>query len=173
MFRLEMCPATQSTIPPPERPQFDESMDSVEFLFCSEDLDDLTDSEPPEPPEPFHTSTQMVPQTATNSLTLPPPDYTPTPAVPHFTPFKPPFSTIVTPSSSTDTFQSGTATQSVSFTGCYPHSRMMKQEFARTFGLKSYRANQEEAINAVMLGHDVFILMPTGGGEKWQRCVTM
>ena len=163
-FRLELCPATQSTIPPPERPQFDESMDSIEFLFCSEDLDDLTSSQPA---EPFHTSTQMVTHPVTNSLPLP------QPTRPHLAPFKPPFSTTVAPSSSTDTNQSGTATQNVSFRGHYPHSQRMRQEFARTFGLKSYRTNQEEAINAVMLGHDVFILMPTGGGKKWHRCVTV
>lgn len=164
-----MCPETQSTIPPPEQPHFDQSMDSIEFLFCSEDLDDWTDSQPP---EPFHTSTQMVTQSTTSSRPLPLPDCTPKPNRPHLASFKPPFSNVA-PSSSTDTFQSGITTQNVSFRGHYPHSQRMRQEFARTFGLKSYRTNQEEAINAVMLGHDVFILMPTGGGEKWRKGVTM
>ena len=52
------------------------------------------------------------------------------------------------------------------FRGQYQHSQVMKMEFQRTFGLKSFRLKQAEAINAVMLGHDAFILMPTGGGVE-------
>lgn len=38
--------------------------------------------------------------------------------------------------------------------------------FKRTFGLRSFRPSQFEAINAALLGHHCFILMPTGGGKS-------
>ncbi|KAI5643931.1 recQ zinc-binding domain-containing protein [Phthorimaea operculella] len=48
----------------------------------------------------------------------------------------------------------------------YPHSSLMMEVFKEKFGLKSFRPNQLQVINATLLGHDCFVLMPTGGGKS-------
>ena len=44
----------------------------------------------------------------------------------------------------------------------YPHSETLMREFRTVFGLKQFRQNQLQAINAALMGKDCFILMPTG-----------
>ncbi|KAI8434446.1 hypothetical protein MSG28_012471 [Choristoneura fumiferana] len=48
----------------------------------------------------------------------------------------------------------------------YPHSALMMEMFGEKFGLRSFRPNQLQVINATLLGHDCFVLMPTGGGKS-------
>ncbi|KAL4717291.1 hypothetical protein ACJJTC_017178, partial [Scirpophaga incertulas] len=48
----------------------------------------------------------------------------------------------------------------------YPHSSLMMEMFQEKFGLKTFRPNQLQVINATLLGHDCFVLMPTGGGKS-------
>lgn len=48
----------------------------------------------------------------------------------------------------------------------FPHSTELRAKFASVFGLKQFRLNQLEAINAALLGEDCFVLMPTGGGKS-------
>lgn len=48
----------------------------------------------------------------------------------------------------------------------YEHTERMFLQFRECFGLFAFRQQQFEAINAAMLGSNVFVLMPTGGGKS-------
>ena len=48
----------------------------------------------------------------------------------------------------------------------FPHSDTVLTMFKQLFGLKKFRSCQLHAVNAALLGHDCFILMPTGGGKS-------
>jgi hypothetical protein len=48
----------------------------------------------------------------------------------------------------------------------FPWSQEMHRHLRRTFGIQQFRDHQKEIINATMSGHDVFVIMRTGGGKS-------
>lgn len=50
--------------------------------------------------------------------------------------------------------------------GMFPWTAPLRVKMNNHFGIKSYRENQREAINAALSNRNVFILMPTGGGKS-------
>ena len=48
----------------------------------------------------------------------------------------------------------------------FPWSNDMNRHFKESFQLAEYRPYQVSAINSYLSGHDVIVIMPTGGGKS-------
>ena len=48
----------------------------------------------------------------------------------------------------------------------FPWSKALRTYNFSVFGHRGFRGNQLRIINAIMLGYDCFVLMPTGGGKS-------
>jgi bloom syndrome protein len=48
----------------------------------------------------------------------------------------------------------------------FPWTRRVHEVLTQTFGIRAFRTNQREIINATLSGRDCFVLMPTGGGKS-------
>jgi superfamily II DNA helicase RecQ len=48
----------------------------------------------------------------------------------------------------------------------FPWAADLKKIMHERFGLRAFRKNQKEVINATLCSKDVFVLMPTGGGKS-------
>ncbi|CAH0716937.1 unnamed protein product, partial [Brenthis ino] len=48
----------------------------------------------------------------------------------------------------------------------YPHSVILRETLRKTFGLSEFRPRQLRIINATLLRHDCFVILPTGAGKS-------
>jgi ATP-dependent DNA helicase Q1 len=48
----------------------------------------------------------------------------------------------------------------------FPWSAALDAELSSSFHLNTYRPHQLSTMNAFLSGHDVFLIMPTGGGKS-------
>ena len=56
--------------------------------------------------------------------------------------------------------------QQTNWLSSFPWDEKLSEELHNTFGIDSFRALQHEALNATLLGRDVFAILPTGAGKS-------
>ena len=170
---LETSQPSPQPLATPTTPDWDMDDDVMDEEEMADFFDDPQFSPAPSTPScsavsnQCHSFTSHAP-TPTPPLPLPPSSHPPTPSMQ--TSFHPPLhpASQQPNSSHPPTFRPAVDTpdNSAEFGGPYPHLPDMMKAFTQVFGLKRFRPNQLEAINAVILGRDCFILMPTGGGKS-------